>query len=76
MQKCLECIDNFILESNWKNLLEVGLSACAFGLFLGMFVPKEKRKKPLIIALIVSIALYVKLMIKFIQVCVTTIKEQ
>ena len=67
--KCLfSCANQYVKESDWKDLALVKLCLCAIGVMIGLAVPKKKKKMPLLIAAIVFIATYIPLMTKFLRI--------
>lgn len=70
MKKLFVCADQYLKESDWKDLALVKFCLCAIGIMIGLMVPKDKKKYPFLIALIVFIITYIPLMIKFIRTAV------
>lgn len=70
MKKLFACADQYLKESDWKDLSLVKFCLCAIGVIIGLAVPKGKKKYPLIIALTVFVVTYIPLMIKFIRIAV------
>ncbi|MDD2959646.1 MAG: permease of phosphate ABC transporter [Lachnospiraceae bacterium] len=70
MKKLFVCADQYLKESDWKNLALVKFCLCAVGIMIGLMVPKGKKKYPFLIALTVFIISYIPLMIKFIRIAV------
>jgi len=68
MKKLFECADQYVRESDWKDLALVKFCLCAVGVMIGLCVPKEKRKYPFLVAGAVFLATYIPLMIKFAKV--------
>lgn len=65
MKKLFECADQFIKESDWKDLALVKLCLCAMGIMIGLCIPAEKKKCPFLMAFAVFLATYIPLMAKF-----------
>lgn len=68
MKKLFVCADQYVKESDWKDLALVKFCLCAVGIMIGLMVPKEKKKYPFIIALTVFVITYIPLMVKFIRI--------
>lgn len=68
VKKLFACADQYLKESDWKDLALVKFCLCAAGIMIGLVVPKEKRKYPFLIALTMFVITYIPLMIKFIQI--------
>lgn len=75
MNKLFKCADQYLEESDWKDLALVKLCLCAMGVMIGLSIPKEKRKYPLIAAALVFVATYIPLMVKFIGIAVKTLRS-
>lgn len=71
MKKLLMWADQYIRESDWKTLALLKLCLCSIGIIIGLAIPKEKKKFPLIIAAIVFMVTYVPLMVKFSRIAAT-----
>lgn len=65
LKKLFSYADQYLQESNWKDLALVKLCLCALGVIIGLSIPKEKRKYPLIFAGILFVATFMPLMVKF-----------
>lgn len=73
MKKLFTCADQYLQESDWKDLTLIKFCLCAMGIMIGLSVPKEKKKVPFIIAGIVFVITYIPLMIKFGKIVVETL---
>lgn len=76
MKKLIECADNFILESDWKDIALIKLCICSLGIIIGLCIPKEKKKVPLCAAVSVFAATYVPLIMKFGKVAADVYKNE
>lgn len=65
MKKLFACADQFIKESDWKDLALVKFCLCAMGIMIGLCIPKEKKKYPFLMAFTVFLVTYIPLMVKF-----------
>lgn len=68
MQKLLDYGDEFIQQSNWKDLALIKLCLWAMGIICGMAIPKKAHKSVAFIAILVFIMTYVPLMIKLLTI--------
>lgn len=68
MEKLFECANQYVKESNWKDLALIKFCLCAMGVMIGLSIPREKRKIPFLVAGIVFAVTYVPLMVKFIRI--------
>lgn len=74
MKKLFEVADNYISGCSWKEIALIKLCVAAAGFIAGMFVPKEKRRLPIILSSILVVVTYIPLMRGFVgsvcrQVC-------
>lgn len=65
MEKVFTCANQYVQESDWKDLSLLKICLCAMGAMIGLCVPKEKKKVPFFIAAIVFVITCIPLMIKF-----------
>ncbi len=75
MNKLFENANQYMKESDWKDLALLKFCLCAVGVMIGIAVPKEKRKVPLIMATLVFVATYIPLMTKFIKIVMRNQEE-
>lgn len=68
MKELFTCADQYVQESDWKDLALLKFCLCSIGVMIGLCIPKEKKKVPLILAAAVFIITYIPLMIKFIKI--------
>lgn len=68
MRMIFDYADQYIKQSDWKDLALLKFCLCAVGVMIGLSVPKEKKKYPLIIAAVIFAVTYVPLMAKFVRV--------
>lgn len=68
MKELFACADQYVQESDWKDLALLKFCLCAIGVMIGLCIPKEKKKVPLILAAAVFVITYIPLMIKFIKI--------
>ncbi len=67
--------DRYLQKSDWRDLTLIKFCMAAIGLLLGLSIPKEKRKLPAILAVLVFIATYIPLMVKFFSVLLESAEE-
>lgn len=68
MKKLFGFADEYLRQSDWRDLALVKFCLMSIGLMIGMFIPKEKRKLVLPIAGGVFLLTYVPLMSKFFRI--------
>lgn len=76
MKKLFGYADEYIRQSDWKDMALVKFCLMSIGLMIGMFVPKEKRKLVLPIAGLVFLLTYVPLMTKFFRIIFVAGREE
>ncbi|HIZ94841.1 MULTISPECIES: permease of phosphate ABC transporter [unclassified Flavonifractor] len=65
MKKLFSAADAYIAKMNWKDLALVKLYLCAAGVMLGLAAPKKLRKWAALGAVVVFVATYLPIMLKF-----------
>ena len=65
MKKLFSAADAYIAKMNWKDLALVKLCMCAAGVMLGLAAPKKLRKWADLGAVVVFVATYLPIMLKF-----------
>ena len=68
MKSLFSYADAYIRNCTWKDLALVKFCLCAMGVMIGLSVPKEKKKLPLLGAFFVFLVTYLPLMGKFVRV--------
>lgn len=68
MNKLLKCTDRNVKEATWKDFALIKLCMGSAGLLVGMATPKKAKKNMAFGAMIVFIATYVPLMLKFLGI--------
>lgn len=76
MKKLFGFADEYLRQSDWRDLALVKFCLMSIGLMIGMFIPKEKRKLVLPIAGGVFALTYVPLMSKFFRIIFGGEKEE
>lgn len=76
MKKLLSAADAYIAKMNWKDLALVKLCLCAAGVMLGLAAPQKLRKWAALGAVIVFVATYLPLMLKFLPHLINWGKEE
>lgn len=67
MKKLLACANQYVKESDWKDLALLKFCLCAVGIMIGLSIPKEKKKFPFLAAGSVFVVTYIPLMMKFVK---------
>ncbi len=67
--------DRYLQKSDWRDLALIKFCVAAIGFLVGLSIPKEKRKLPAILAVLVFIATYIPLMTKFFSVLLEPAEE-
>lgn len=70
VEKFLESANEYLKQSDWKDLAMIKFCLFAIGIIVGLSIPKEKRKLPLLLATLVFIVTYIPLMIKYMSIAV------
>ena len=65
MKRLFSAADAYIAKMNWKDLALVKLYLCAAGVMLGLAAPKKLRKWAALGAVVVFVATYLPIMLKF-----------
>jgi len=65
MKRPFSAVDAYIAKMNWKDLALVKLCLCAAGVMLGLAAPKRVRKWAALGAMVVFVATYLPIMLKF-----------
>lgn len=68
MKNLFECANQYVKESDWKELALVKVCLCAIGIMIGMAIPKNKKNCCFLIAGLVFVGTYVPLMAKFVKI--------
>lgn len=67
--KCIfKVADEYIRQSDWKDLALIKFCLCAMGILLGMAVAPRNKKTVGMLAMLVFVATYVPLMLKLFTV--------
>ena len=65
MKKLLQTGQDFIGRMSVWDMAGLKFCLCAMGVILGIFVPKERKRPVLLVAILVFFATYIPLMTKF-----------
>ena len=65
MKKLLSAADSYIAKMTWRDLTLVKLCLCAGGVMLGLAAPRRARKWAALGAVVVFVATYLPIMLKF-----------
>ena len=76
MKKLFECANQYVKDSNWKDWALIKFCLCAMGMMIGLWIPKEKKKYPLILAAIVFTVTYIPLMTKYIKIAARSLSPE
>lgn len=68
MKKLFEYANEYLAQSDWKDLAMIKCCLCAIGVLMGLIVPKKNRKTVFAAALLIFAATYIPLMKKFVRV--------
>lgn len=68
MKNLFSYADQFIKESNWKDLALIKFCLCAMGVLWGMALPKKAHKPVTIVAVCIFIGTYIPLMAKLFKI--------
>lgn len=75
--KCIfKIADDYISKSDWKDLALIKFCLCSMGILLGLAAPRRWRKLISVCAMLVFIASYVPLMLKFFGIAAGVEVEQ
>ena len=75
MKKLFTYADQYVQESDWKDLALLKVCLCAVGIMIGMYVPEDKKKVTLAVTFSVFMATYVPLMYIFVEIILRSLKE-
>lgn len=70
MKKLFEYADQYVQESDWKDLAMLKFCLCAIGVMIGVAIPKKDKKAAATVAAGVFAVTYVPLMSKFVKIIV------
>lgn len=68
MKKLFAYANQYVQESDWRDMALLKFCLCAMGVMIGVFIPKEHKKKAIGIAAGVFVVTYIPLMGKFLHV--------
>ena len=68
MKKLLDYGNEFIKQSDWRDLALIKFCLCAVGVMWGMALPKKAHKPAAFIAVSVFVATYIPLMLKIFRI--------
>lgn len=76
MKKLLNYGDEFIQQSDWRDLALIKLCLCAIGVMWGIALPKKAHKPAAFIAMLVFVATYIPIVLKLFHVMGGTKEKQ
>lgn len=65
MKRLFSCANEYVRQSDWKDLALVKFCLCAVGIIIGILIPRESKKPVGIVAGIVFIVTYILLVPRF-----------
>ena len=69
MKKLFGYADEYVRQSDWKDLALIKLCLCSMGMIIGLSVPGENVKKPALFgAIAIFIATYIPLMARLFNI--------
>lgn len=75
MKRIFECADQYVQESNWKEMAMLKFCLCAAGIMIGLNVPKKAKKPVIWGAAAVFAATCIPLMMKYVKIAAGKFKE-
>lgn len=76
MSILFDAADRFLSESSWKDLALVKFCLFAMGLLAGILLPKKAKKPAFLTALVVFVATYIPLMVKYVRAITRTLNSE
>lgn len=67
MKKLFNWLDDYVLECDWKDMALIKTCVCAFGIMLGLSLPKEKKKPAMVVSGLLFIATSAMLAVRFLE---------
>ncbi|MBM6828327.1 permease of phosphate ABC transporter [Anaerotignum lactatifermentans] len=67
MKKLLALLNGYVLECEWKDLALMKTCICAFGVMLGLSLPREKKKPALAVSGVLFVASTALLAVRFLK---------
>ena len=68
MKKLFDYGNEFVKQSDWKDLALIKLCLCAIGMMWGMALPKKAHKPAVFIVVTVFVCTYIPLMLKLLGI--------
>ncbi len=68
MKKLLDYSNEFVKQSDWRDLALIKFCLCAVGVMWGMALPKKAHKPVAFIVVSVFVATYIPLMLKLFRI--------
>ena len=68
MNKLFEDANQYVKESDWKDLSLIKFCLCAIGVIIGINIPQKYRKTATKVAAGIFVVTYVPLIVKFIKI--------
>lgn len=75
MKKLFELGNQYCRESDWRDLALVKFCLCSIGVMMGVFVPRDQRKRVCTCAALVFLVTYVPLMWKLFRIALREKKD-
>ena len=70
MKKLFGCANEYVKQSDWKDVALIKVCLCSMGVIIGTAVPKKTKKPVVCAAMTLFIATYVPLMAKFLKIAI------
>lgn len=67
MKALLQTADRYLQSSSWKDLALIKLCLLSLGMVFGILLPQKYRKPALVVTLLLFLATYLPLMIRFVR---------
>lgn len=67
MIKLIDFVNAYLDECDWKDLTLIKFCLCALGLFVGLMIPKNKKKLLAVISIIAFAVSFIPLMLRFLK---------
>ncbi len=68
MKRLLNLGNEYIKESDWKDLALIKLCLCSMGIIIGMHIAPKYKKRAAAMSMVIFAATYIPLMAKFFKI--------
>ena len=76
MKKLFEYANQYVQESDWKEMALLKFCLCAMGVMIGVAIPQKHKKAAVVAAAGGFIVTYIPLMSKFLNIIVSGVKNE